>query len=85
MKKTIISAALAAAIGAGGYLGIRVNSTSNEQLSDIMLANIEAIASGEDHFFSICNEYCIDSPGDVCVLLTNFDFTIDCYEMYRKY
>lgn len=47
MKKAIISAALVAAIGAGGYMGFRANSSQSNQLSDVMLANIEALAEDE--------------------------------------
>ncbi len=47
MKKIIFSAAIAAAITTAGYLGLRTGNSNSEQISDIMMANIEALADGE--------------------------------------
>ena len=85
MKKTFISAALVVAIGVGGYMGFHANSSSSDQLSDIMLANVEAIASSEDPFISLCNSNCNDYIGETCVLITNYGFEIKCHDMVRKY
>ena len=85
MKKAIISAALVAAIGAGVYMGFRANNSQSDQLSDIMLANVEAIASSEDPYFSLCNSNCNDYRGETCVLITNYGFEIKCHDMVRKY
>jgi len=49
MRKTILSAALITAVATGSYLGFNATSTNSEQLSDIMLDNIEALAGNESN------------------------------------
>ena len=44
MKKVVISAAIAAALGAGSFAGCRALNPAERQLSDIELANVEALA-----------------------------------------
>ena len=53
----------------------------NAALSDIQLANIEALASGEDPYINACNIYCVYDVQSVCVLFTNKGYTINCYSM----
>ena len=47
MKKVVISVAIAAALGAGSFAGFRALNPAERQLSDIELANIEALAFDE--------------------------------------
>ena len=47
MKSKIISLAAIAVITAGGYLGYRAQLSNGDQLSDLMKANIEALARDE--------------------------------------
>lgn len=47
MKRILFSAAIAAALGAGSFAGFRALNPAERQLSDIELANIEALADKE--------------------------------------
>ena len=47
MKRLLFSVAIAAALGAGSFAGFRALNPAERQLSDIELANIEALAEGE--------------------------------------
>ena len=63
MKKYLISAAIVAAVGISAYLGFRPATES--ELSDIQLANAEALSTGE-----IIIEYaknCLSDEDDICV------------------
>ena len=63
MKKYLISAAIVAAVGISAYLGFRPATES--ELSDIQLANAEALSTGE-----IIIEYaknCLSERDDICV------------------
>ena len=53
MKRILFSAAIAAALGAGSFAGFRALNPAERQLSDIELANVEALAE----------DYEIGSPG----------------------
>ena len=48
MKKVVISAALAAALGAGAFASFRALNPAESQLSDIELANVEALADPDE-------------------------------------
>ena len=47
MRKVLFSAAIAAALGAGSFAGFRALNPAERQLSDIELANVEALADIE--------------------------------------
>ncbi len=82
MKKLIFHAALATAIGTAIYLGFRANSSPKEQLSDVMLANIEALAVTEHpDYKNLCNTHCWNKSGYVCYLNLSTGATLYCDEM----
>ena len=47
MKRLLFSVAIAAALGAGSFAGFRALNPAERQLSDIELANVEALADFE--------------------------------------
>ena len=64
MKKFFISASIAAALGAGSFAGFRALNPAERQLSDIELANIEALAEDENdcHYINGYARWYIDAP-----------------------
>jgi len=62
MKKFFISASIAAALGAGSFAGFRALNPA--ELSDIELANIEALAEDENdcHYINGYARWYIDAP-----------------------
>ena len=69
MKRILFSVAIAAALGAGSFAGFRALNPAERQLSDIELANIEALAEDENDFEGeTCynsGKYNADSPKTV--------------------
>lgn len=63
-KNVLIAAVTAVITSAGSYLGYSAN--KNEGLSDIQLANIEALTDNEVTVVS-----CIKEKGSVCVIIAN--------------
>ena len=60
MKRILFSAAIAAALGAGSFAGFRALNPAERQLSDIELANVEALADpneGEGGVTRPCDDY----------------------------
>ena len=63
MKKIIIKVAFVAVIAMVGGINV-FNAQKTEALSDVALANVEALAGGEVYFPYICigdDPYCYDS------------------------
>lgn len=46
-----------------------------------MLKNVEALTNSEVDYVNLCNTYCWNRSGYVCVLETNHGFNINCDEM----
>ena len=69
MKKNFILAAAAAAIlGAGSVFGLTAQN-SDQELSDVEVANIEALA-GDEHWWEELEGYaknCVEDEKDTCV------------------
>ncbi|MCI5664254.1 MAG: NVEALA domain-containing protein [Mediterranea sp.] len=78
MKKGFCFFALMGLLGVVCYY---LANNNDRKLSDIQLANIEALASGEDPYINACNTYCVYDVQSVCVLFTNKGYTINCYSM----
>ena len=73
MKKNIIKYVLAVAVVAVAGMGVYQAQNKGIELSEVSLANVEALASGE-----VCYPVeCCPDPGDVCysgiAILLDFD------------
>lgn len=66
MKKIFLAAVAIAAFAS--YNTYRSN-TETEGMSDTMLANVEALAAGENGSISDCEHYCQLKPGYTCIIL----------------
>ena len=74
LKYTFI-AALVAVAGYGSYTSLKT-----ETISDLLLANVEALADSSEGSQSDCNTYCMVSYFDTCIIrYTNNTFTT-CYD-----
>ena len=58
-----------------------VRSNEMDTMENLFKANIEALASIEDPI-ALCDRYCYDRIGYVCVLTTIYGFDINCIDMY---
>lgn len=67
MKKFILSVVAVAAFAS--YNVYRSNNNETEGMSDTMLANVEALAAGENGSISDCEHYCKLKPGYTCIIL----------------
>lgn len=80
MKKIFLSAlvAVAAVSGAVGYQTYQSNEST---LSELGMANVDALTESEitDPRTS-CETYCRTKAGYICVLYTNYGYTINCDE-----
>lgn len=66
---------------AGSYFG-RLVSNHNNSLSEVQLANIEALATFEHPDYNdLCNKHCWNRSGYVCYLQLNTGATLYCDEM----
>ena len=63
MKKTVIAAAIVAAVGLSAYLGLRPDPTSS--LTELQLANAEALCNDENEFIFV--SHCDDTGLTVMV------------------
>jgi hypothetical protein len=79
MKKKMMG--IIAIVAVAAVTGYNVyTSQKNVKLSDLALANIEALASSGEGFQSDCNTYCMTSYFDTCIIrYTNNTFTT-CYD-----
>ena len=79
MKQKIMS--IIAVVAVAAITGYNVyTSQSNVKLSDLALANIEALASSGEGSQSDCGTYCMTSYFDTCIIrYTNNTFTT-CYD-----
>ena len=55
MKKKILGAVVVVAIAVGAMINVNLNKVSNK--GDLALANVEALAQGEDYGIT-CNQFC---------------------------
>ena len=74
MKKKIVVAAIAALMGVGGYLGYRSMTRSNAGESDLLLANVEALAKDESSSMIPCFWYYTE-PENIFLVPTLFIHT----------
>lgn len=62
-------------------LSIRIKSTSTEpQLSEIQLANVEALSDDVEIVQGWCDKYCWSKAGYICILETNVGMIVNCDE-----
>ncbi len=79
MKKKIMGLiAIVAIVAVAGY-NIYV-SQSNVKLSDLALANVEALASSCEESQSDCETYCMVSYFDTCIIRYTNDTFVTCYD-----
>ena len=79
MGKKILTAMIVAVVAVVAGYNIYV-SQKDITLSELALANIEALASSGEGFQSDCNTYCMTSYFDTCIIrYTNNTFTT-CYD-----
>jgi len=76
-KKILTWIAVVATVAIAGW-NVSQNRSDNE-VSDVALANIEALAQGESSDY--CNQYCSTWPFTYCVLETSTSY-IFCMEKY---
>ena len=80
MKRKILCGIVALAVAGVATWNVNYNSQKNE-MSDIMLANIEALAESEFDPIASCNLWCKYDPEYICILYTNVGINIYCYGM----
>lgn len=79
MKKNIIRTVLGAVLLAVAGYGLYMNQTK-ETMSDVMLANLEALARYElPEFEIVCNQYDYTAPGQC------WDVDDDCFRLMQWY
>ena len=64
MKKTVIAAAIVAAVGLSAYLGFRPDPTAS--LTELQLANAEALSDPEGWIENGYAKNCVYDPYDIC-------------------
>ncbi len=81
-KKSFLTVAVLAVIAlAGSHLG-SIESNRNEGLSEVQIANVEALAASEHpNYINLCNKHCWNRSGYVCYLQLNTGATVYCDEM----
>lgn len=79
-KKFFVTAAIAALMGVAGYLR-HANATPADGLSDLELANAEALALDPEQHMGFCDTYCSYRYGYICVLTTNHGYNVNCDNM----
>ncbi len=67
MRKNMMKVALVAAVAAMAGYGVYANQTK-EMMSDVMLENVEALATGEGGSPSDCAIYCTPDETCTCIL-----------------
>lgn len=82
MKRKKLMVMIAAVLTVGSFASYKLSQKDTEQ-DALFLANVEALAS--DEIVQKCDNYCNYSYSNVCRLITNFGFSIDCINMYQKY
>lgn len=79
MKKKIMGLIAIVAIAAVAGYNIYA-SQSNVKLSDLALANVEALASSGEGSQSDCETYCMVSYFDICIIHYTNDTFVTCYD-----
>lgn len=74
MKKIFIRGAMVAAFAAMAGYGVYANQEKEVELSDTMMANVEALATDE-FSSSDCSAYC--TPDDNCTCIVKFYYPED--------
>lgn len=77
MKKKILKAAFVATFAMIAGYGV-YNSQKDVVLSDVALANVEALASGESGK-SDCEVYCASDPNYTCIVKYTNNTYVTCY------
>ena len=83
MKKKILSGVFALVLLATAGLGVHKSMKSDADLSDLALANVEALAENESGGSYSCEKYCKSENGWICRIYSNGVLMNTCYE-YRK-
>ena len=83
MKKKILSGLFASALLIAAAIGAMESKKSEAGLSDLAMANLEALATGEDGGFYSCTRYCYEEAGWDCKIYANGVLMNTCYG-YRK-
>jgi hypothetical protein len=82
MKKKVFFSGLIAILLIVGASVFNLNlNVKSDSLSDISLANVEALADGETPA-EVCEHFCIERSGTNCVLKTEM-VTLTCFNMAR--
>lgn len=66
-------------------LTLSLGKKNEPKMTDLLLANVEALALTETNPVSFCNTYCKSKIGFYCVLETNYGFSICCHDMIPNY
>ncbi|WP_286151350.1 MULTISPECIES: NVEALA domain-containing protein [Bacteroidales] len=82
MKK-VVFATLVAIAGISGIYAYQTQPNSSD-VNMLMLANLEALTSGEDIYMSFCKDMCRDRENEVCSHTTATGVSINCWGMERK-
>jgi hypothetical protein len=82
MKKIILGGVAAIVIAALAVVNVNLNSQNDNLLSDIALANVEALAQ-EVGNSSYCGTLCFYWPTTYCILESSTAYTF-CFEKYPR-
>ena len=83
MKKKILSGLFALALLVATGYGVSKTMQSEADLSDLALANVEALAQNESGGDLFCNYYCSWWPSTTCYVESSIGYHF-CFEKYHK-
>lgn len=67
----------------GSVLTFMSVNRANDPMDELFEANVEALAQIETPV-DLCNRYCYDRIGYVCILTMTAGYDINCYDMYQR-
>lgn len=83
MKKKVLSSLFALSLLAATAFSVMQSNKNEVVLNDLALANVEALAFGEDGGAYSCDTYCYEEPGWNCKIYSN-GFLVNSCPGYRK-
>jgi hypothetical protein len=83
-KKILLSGLLALALLVAAGYGVNQKVKSNANLSDLALANVEALAQSENGGSYSCESYCKVDPDWICKIYSNGILMNTCSEHRKK-